>query len=295
LLSCRGALRVRGSCALPCSPLLLAACSAPHRAPPPPVKKLTATERADAATRGRAAYEAKDFATCATLLEQAGEDYDAACCFAQGGKLDPAFAALGRAIDKGFTQVEHLKKDTDLDPLHGDARWTEVVAKLEAKVAAYRASLDPELAQLFEDDQADRRKPFAEIDWKVVGPRDEAREKRVDELVAAGRAKVSDDYYHAAMVHQHGQTVEAIEKAHDLAKKAVALDPANKKAKWLMAASEDRILVRRGQPQKWATQYKRVDGVWQLEPVDPAITDEQRAAAGVPSLAEAKAQAARLE
>ena len=47
-------------------------------------------------------------------------------------------------------------------------------------------------------------------------------------------------------------------------------------------------------PQKWGTQYKKLDGKWVVWPVDPAITDEQRDAWNVPPLAEAQAQAARL-
>jgi hypothetical protein len=47
-------------------------------------------------------------------------------------------------------------------------------------------------------------------------------------------------------------------------------------------------------PQKWGTQYKKINGTWVVWPVDPAITDEQRDAWNVPPLAEAQAQAARL-
>ena len=98
--------------------------------------------------------------------------------------------------------------------------------------------------------------------------------------------------YHAAMVHQHGATVEELQRAHDYARKAVALDPAHERAKWLAAASEDRILTRQGKPQKWTTQYRCDKGACELFPYDPAITDAQRAAAGVPTLDEAKAKAA---
>ena len=266
---------------------LVAACSRPE----PPRQPGT---RAELERRGGAAYEKKDWSTCATLFEQAEDAYNAACCHALAGAADRAFAALARAIDDGFDDVEHLEADTDLTALHGDPRWTALIAALEQKTAAYRATLNTELAQIFEDDQADRSMPYEQIDWKEVGPRDKARERRVDEILAAGGARVADDYYHAAMVCQHGDGTAAIARAHELALKAIELDPRHRKGRWLAAASEDRLLVRQGRPQKWGTQYSKKDGTWVLDDVDPTITDEQRAEWEVPPLAEARAQADRL-
>src|SRR5262245_21169525 len=58
-----------------------------------------------------------------------------------------------------------------------------------------------ELKRLHDEDQADRESD--NIDWRVVGPRDEARLKRVKELFAANALRTANDYYHAAMVLQH--------------------------------------------------------------------------------------------
>jgi hypothetical protein len=58
-------------------------------------------------------------------------------------------------------------------------------------------------------------------------------------------------------VWQHGDGVDAIQHAHDLAMTAVKLDPNDKEARWLAAAAEDRVLVRKGKPQKWATQFTK--------------------------------------
>jgi hypothetical protein len=96
------------------------------------------------------------------------------------------------------------------------------------------------------------------------------------------------------MVYQHGNAADEIQRAHDLAAKAVELDPAHDAARWLAAAAEDRKLMYEYKPQKWGTQYKKVDGKWIVWPVDPAITDAQRAEWDAPPLAHAYAHAAAM-
>lgn len=240
-----------------------------------------------------AAYDHKDYARCAQLMEQARDAYSAACCYSLAGNRDRAFAFLARAIDEGWRNPS-FEKDADLVPLHNDPRWQAELAHFQARTAEYRKALNPELLQLYDDDQADRAGSYEKIDWSQVTPRDQARRKRVDEIIATGGAKVADDYYHAAMVYQHGDSPDEIQRAHDLAVKAVEFDPKHNAARWLAAASEDRKLMYEGKPQKWGTQCKKIDGKWVLWQVDPAITDDQRDEWNVPSLAEARAQAERM-
>lgn len=202
----------------------------------------------------------------------------AACCHARAGATDRAFVQLALVIDDGFDDVPHLRADADLTALHADQRWAAMIAALTEKVAIHRASINAELAQSFADDQADRKMPYEQIDWSKVGPRDKAHEQRVDQILAAGEARVADDYYHAAMVFQHGDGTAAIERARELTLKALQIDP------------QHRLLVRRGRPQKWGTQFSKKDGLWVLDDVDLATTDAQRAEWEVPPLAEARAR-----
>jgi len=261
-------------------------------APAPAPPALTLAQRSALKRDGLAAYERKDFATCARLLEQAADNYNAACCYAQAGDRDRAFALLDRAITvDDFSDQGHLAADPDLSPLHADPRWEAAGKTLAARAAERWTRMNAELLQIYEDDQGDRRKPYDQIDWKQVTPRDQARRKRVDEIVASGSAKVADDYYHAAMVYQHGETGDEIQRARDLALKAVELDPKHKSARWLAAAAEDRKLMYEGKPQKWGTQFKKVDGKWVLWSVDGSVTDEQREEWNVPPLAAAQARA----
>lgn len=242
-----------------------------------------------------AAYDQKDFVTCARLFEQALDPYSAACCHAQGGNRDAAFAQISIAIDHGFDNQGQLDRDSDLVALHTDPRWQATSAQLAARREARRKTLNAELMQIYEDDQGDRAaSSYEQIDWTKVTPRDQVRRKRVDEIIAAGGAKVADDYYHAAMVYQHGDRPEEIQRAHDLAVQAVALDPNHDNAKWLAAAAEDRKLMWEGKPQKWGTQFKKLNGTWVVWQVDPTITDAQRAAWNVPPLAEAEARVKQM-
>jgi hypothetical protein len=251
-------------------------------------------ERRALHTQATTAYNQKDFAGCATLFERAQDLYSAACCHALAGAPDRAFAAIARAIDQGG-RLSGIEADSDLVSLHGDPRWNAELARLAAKTAEHQKTLNPELVRLYEEDQGDRNVgSYEKIDWTKVTPRDEARRKRVDEIIAAGGAKAADDYYHAAMVYQHGNSPDEIQRAHDLAVKAAELDPKHDAARWLAAAAEDRKLMYEKKPQKWGTQFRKVDGKWVLWQVDPSITDEQRDEWNVPPLAEAQATAERM-
>ena len=163
-----------------------------------------------------------------------------------------------------------------------------LLAVLLAAAATLPAQTNnPELERLYKEDQADREQgPNAKIDWQAVSNRDAERRARVREIVDKGGAATSTDYYHAAMVYQHGTEVPEYEEAHRLAIKAVELDPENKDAKWLAAAAKDRSLMWQGKPQLYGTQFKKVDDKWVLWEVDPSITDEERAKWNVPPLAE---------
>ena len=112
----------------------------------------------------------------------------------------------------------------------------------------------------------------------------------VDSVLAAGGARTANDFYHAAMVYQHGGGATSYRRAHELASRAVDLDPDHADAKWLTAASWDRYLAESGQPQWYGTQYScGEDGLRRLLPVEEGrVSDEERQALGVRTLAEAR-------
>ncbi len=150
-----------------------------------------------------------------------------------------------------------------------------------------------ELRRLYQEDQSDRM--TGEIDWAVVSKRDSLREARVYELLDAGQVRTGQDYYHAAMIFQHGGDTVASGMAVKMARQAVALDTAVNRR--LLAAAIDRDLMRRGEPQIYGTQYTKnsLDAPWELYDIDTTkISDKERKAYGVETLAEQRERVKRM-
>jgi hypothetical protein len=151
-----------------------------------------------------------------------------------------------------------------------------------------------ELLRMYREDQSDRTLPAGQsIDWSVVGARDRTRLARVKELYSQNLLQTGNDYFHAAMVLQHGDVPEDYLLAHELC--VVAISRGNTRARWLAAASEDRYLMNIGRPQRFGTQYRSEgNGPLRLYRVDQGVTDGLRRALNVPSIAEARAREADL-
>ena len=173
----------------------------------------------------------------------------------------------------------------------------------QEEVDAYRvysvqkgSTMNKELQALFEQDQADRSVFFEQLDHEQrqqVLQRDRARRQRVEELVTGEMVQAPEDYFHAAMVFQHGEGLDDFWRAHELARRGAELGHPD--CRWLAAAAYDRWLMNQGKPQKYGTQYSsRDDEPYRLWDVDPTTTDEERAAWNVPPLAEALQQAEEL-
>jgi len=245
------------------------------------------------------AYQAKDYAKSAALFKDAIAKgaannvvfYNAACSAALAGDREGAFAFLDQAVTRGWRDASHMAADTDLDSLHGDARWAALLEKTKAAEEAYLKTINAELAKITQEDQADRTPGVEKIDWAVVSKRDEARRARVYEIIKAGQLKASADYFNAALVLQHGDKPDDYDMANKLASKAAEIDPTNTAAKWLAAAAKDRWLWATGKPQIYGTQFKKSKetDAWSIDPIDEkAVTDEERVRQGVPTLAETR-------
>ena len=146
--------------------------------------------------------------------------------------------------------------------------------------------MNQELRRIFEEDQHDRTSGLMA---EGVVERDADRRRRVRLLIEAGGLVEPADYYHAAMVFQHGIELADYWRAHELALKAAGLG--YRPARWLAAAAYDRWLMNQGRPQKYGTQYRATAWNWVLWDVDPETTDEERSRWDVPPLAEAKRRA----
>ncbi|MYM30414.1 hypothetical protein GTP58_18950 [Duganella sp. CY15W] len=164
---------------------------------------------------------------------------------------------------------------------------TAALAAGSAAVAADLAS-NEELRSMMAADAADRN--AEKLDWDKINQHDLARRKRVAEMLAQNQIRTGEDYYNAGMIYQHGGSPEDIRLALAFATISSQLAPEHPAPKWLIAASWDRYLVWKKMPQWYGTQYQAPQdgGPSELYPVDPkAVTDEDRAALNVPSLAKA--------
>lgn len=151
------------------------------------------------------------------------------------------------------------------------------------------ANDNAELQRLFDEDQAARQNQ--DVDWDTLDKEDAERREAVLRLLTDGEVRTGLDYFNAAIIFQHGETVEDIRLAHSLATISATLG--FERANWLKAASWDRILMYFEQPQWYGTQFTVDDsGNWELYDVEPdLINDEQRAEWFVPPLEESKARA----
>ena len=146
-----------------------------------------------------------------------------------------------------------------------------------------------ELAELYEEDQSDRAGDLSNANPEQcakIEERDQRRRTRVIEIVHEDNLETADDYYHAAMVLQHGNEPEHFLLAHVLATAAAFLG--NKKAQWLSATTLDRFLHYIGRPQlfgcnKWRNSSS---GPYTMEPYEHSFPDAIRKIYDVPLLEE---------
>ena len=144
-----------------------------------------------------------------------------------------------------------------------------------------------EIKKMFEDDQSARK--VQNINWVLLNKNDSIRAKRVYELIDSGKIVTGKDYYHSAMIFQHGHDTTASGMAVKLMKKAIALDSTVNR--WLLAAAIDRDLMRKGLPQIYGTQFVKMgqNAKFERYKIDSTqITDEQRKYYHVETIAEQK-------
>lgn len=170
---------------------------------------------------------------------------------------------------------------------------TARVRSIEAAAAAASPPLAPApasnaaLRALKEQDQAERTSGRYAADPVNGYVRDEERRLAVKEMLRIGSVKTAEDFFNAGLIFQHGDTVEDYRSARAFADMALLLDPGSKDARWLSAASWDRLLIKLGKLQWFGTHQGVV-----IE--ETYLSEADRAALGTPPLEVLKtARAAR--
>ncbi|APU70203.1 tetratricopeptide repeat protein [Christiangramia flava] len=168
-----------------------------------------------------------------------------------------------------------------------------IITFLLLSITAFAQENNKELVTMYKKDQASRMN--GPIDWAVLSREDSIRRASVDRMIEEGKVKTAQDFYHAAMIYQHGNDTIASGKAVQYMKKAVEMDPSTNK--WLLAAAIDRDLMRKGEPQIYGTQFLKNgmnEPYIQYEIDSTQVSDAQRQDYGVPTLAQQKIQLERM-
>jgi hypothetical protein len=200
------------------------------------------------------------------------------------GKLSALFPRAEALLG----ETASLGKTVSLDgtaSLYETASQTGNASGAILKEVSSVAQISPESLELQEMYKLDQGVRVAPIDFDRMRAVDTVHQQRLRELLHDGKLLSGDDYYHAAMIMQHGETGEDTALAHILAMNGAL--KGNVKARWLSAASFDRLLMRLKQPQIFGTQFTRYRGPWTMEPIKPnLIPDSIRKDFGVPTVAE---------
>ena len=152
----------------------------------------------------------------------------------------------------------------------------------------------PSLEDLYEENRADLG-GGSEEDQAEVETRRAWRVAETRERVESGADLNVEDLLHAAAVLLDSSDLADLSLAETLALEAA--EAGEDRGFPIAAEAIDRQCVLLGIPQRYGTQYILPAGsrVWVLYPTDPATSDTERRAMGLPTLAEAVARASEIE
>jgi hypothetical protein len=263
--------------------------------------------QAAAPITAQAAYDAKDWKTCAVLngeradrpVPVSGAAYDAACCLALSGDRNGAFARLLKTPTDTLPEVAQFVEDSDLTSLHGDPRWQSLLDRLKRdqaeREARYEQALRKQLAERVAKDQELRQRSIDLKDGKAdvnaqIMKTDKDNTAWLKGIVQArGWPTISkvgrDGAQNAWLLAQHADLDPAFQE-HVLTLMQVAV--AKREASGSnLAYLTDRVRTAQGKPQVYGTQFQQAGDILTPKPIeDLQGLDARRAAVGLGTMAE---------
>lgn len=257
-----------------------------------------------------AAYDSKDFVTCAKLFDQLVENpkvkpdglitYNAACCQSLAGNARKALSLIDRASTANTISITNVETDTDLAAMRSLPEWPALrktlIQREEARLAGLNRELRTELLRREVLDQDIRKRATAagnplpkdlSEEWQRI---DQDNTEWMKTVLARygwpGKSLVGDDGSKAAWLFvQHADRDKPFQKdAIKLLEVAAAKGEASGQD---LAYLVDRILVNEGNPQRYGTQYHEVDGKLVPQPIEDAKhVDDRRESVGMGTLAD---------
>jgi len=237
--------------------------------------------------------------------KNSAELYNGACTAALSSDKKNAFVLLELAFQKGWINIEHLKKDPDLESLHNDKRWMKLTDKMQKKIDEieinYDKPLQKELLAIFADDQTIRgeyvkaanklgyKNHTVDSLGKIILYKDSINLIKVtrilDEKGWVGKDKVGGANQTLFLVIQHSD-LKTQEKYLPMMREAVKKGDASAGN---LALLEDRILLRQGKKQVYGSQIywnEKTNKLYIAPLEDPDNVDKRRAEAGLESIAD---------
>lgn len=272
---------------------------------------LNAQSYGDYIQKGDELYDAKDYKASAEEYDKAFalEDaqprprhlYNAACSWALAGNKEKSFEHLENFIKTGRYNLDWMKNDSDLEPLHKEKKWTVLIQDLEEKIKAEQATWNmavrEELKMIHHEDQYYRKmidsiskkhdweSPEMKAHWKIINAKDSVNLIKVKKIIAEhgypGKTLVGRDRMSTAfLVIQHSD-LEVQEEYLPLLRAAADAD----ELRWgSLALLIDRIHTRKDEPQIYGSQVRRNPETEKYEffPIkDPENVNKRRAEVGL--------------
>jgi hypothetical protein len=238
--------------------------------------------------------------------KSAGDFYNAACAASLSGNKELAFEWLNLALKNGWTNIVHLKTDSDLISLRDSKSWnnllTEMQKEVDKKEANYDRPLQTKLLTIYDEDQPIRQqyisaqKEFGyqskQVDslGKVMMYKDSINLIKVTEILDnygwVGADKVGEQANLTLfLVIQHSD-LKTQQKYLPMMREAVKNKKATASA---LALLEDRVALDEGKRQVYGSQIGRDNETnknFVLPLDDPDNVDKRRAEAGLGPLAD---------
>lgn len=202
---------------------------------------------------------------------------DKAACQRLGETWDALTMNLGRYRTIGAVEMKGMGSSEGYWQVRPAAKLLTQILMAPEKAKPQPAD-NPEVAKLFEEDQTIRSGPLDQKAIEKMVEGDRKRMARIREILKQGKLGTGDDFVKAAFLYQHGNTFDDYHTAHELSLCAMILGDLS--AKWIGAASYDRMLGSCGHKQRWGTQFvSDLRGKYKLASYDSSgISDFQRKA-----------------
>jgi hypothetical protein len=259
-------------------------------------------------------YQVKDFKTSAEYYGKAFKTensnpihlYNGACSAALTNKEKLAFNWLNLAIQNGYDNLNHLKKDSDLESLHSEKEWGKLTTKLQEKLdiieVHYDKPLQQELISIYNEDQAIRKEFMAvykefgsgnrKVDsiGRIMNYKDSLNLIKVIQILDT-KGWVSKDFVGSQgnltlfLVIQHSN-LKTQQKYLPIMREAVKKGNANSSS---LALLEDRVALGEGKKQIYGSQIGRNPNTQKeyiLPLEDPGNVDKRREEVGLGLLAD---------